>query len=154
MENRKTQATELSSYEIVFNLWAYAGEDGSILRLAVKPYVMQGDDTEKLALLRELSSTDFLSVSWEKVPANFKSTNPNGEVMHGVANASMLSDPNTHGVLFGKLLDRQEDALPEHLRSINGDYVRFRLEMPEAPLCVTTIVVEYEDGRLVPMVSR
>ena len=111
---------------------------------------MQGGDNEKLALLRSLSSTDFLSVQWDKVPSNFTSTNPDGDVLHGVAYASMLSDQNSHGALFGQLIDKLGDALPEQLRRINGEYVRFRLDLPEAPLCVTTIVVEYEDGRLAP----
>lgn len=32
-------------------------------------------------------------------------------------------------------------------------YKKFRMNLPESPLCVTTVVMEFEDGRLVPMVS-
>jgi hypothetical protein len=46
-------------------------ENGCIFRLAGKAYVMDGDDNEKLSLLRRLSATDFLSAAWHKVPSNF-----------------------------------------------------------------------------------
>ena len=73
----------LNEPEVVLNLWAYADEDGMIIRLAGKAYVMQGSDQEKLALLRQLSPTDFLSVAWAKVPSNFKVIHANGEEMEG-----------------------------------------------------------------------
>lgn len=44
--------------------------------------------------------------------------------------------------------------LPTQLRSLNGEYMPFRLELPEDPLCVTTQILEFEDGRQVPLVSN
>lgn len=71
MKNRDAAAHPLKNPEVVINLWAYSGEDGTILRLAGKTYVMQGTNAEKLALLRQLAASDFLSAPWHKVPANF-----------------------------------------------------------------------------------
>ena len=138
---------------MVINLWAYSGEDGTILRLAGKTYVMQGTDAEKLDLLRQLAATDFLSAPWHKVPPNFTIQHTEFGEMKGAAQASMISDPYYHQNLFGPLIEKLAQSIPEQARSINGEYVKFRLDLPEAPLCISTIVMEYEDGSLVPMVA-
>lgn len=70
-------ATEfhLDNPEVCLNLWAYVSEDGHIMRIAGKTYVLQGEDKDKLAALHLLAATDFLSTPWSKVPANFKHMN-------------------------------------------------------------------------------
>ena len=143
----------LDDPEVVLNLWAYASTDGYIMRLAGKAYVLQGEDDEKLTVLRLLSVSDFLSAPWCKVPTNFKMVNSNGVEMMGVAAATTLSDPYGHSHLFGPLIEEIAQSIPEQLQSIAGGYSKFRLELPENPLTVTTLVVEHEDGRLVPMIS-
>lgn len=153
MNYEKTHAHQLQAPEVVLNLWAYAGEDGYVMRLAGRAYVMEGDDEDKLALLRRLAKTDFLSAAWVKVPENFALNGPDGQKMRGVAHASMLSDESSHSFLFGPLIEELADGLPEQLRSIDGNYVGFKLELPQAPLTVTTTIIEREDGRLEPMVS-
>lgn len=153
MKYKQAHATELNVPGVVLNLWAYVDEGGYILRLAGKSYVMDGDDEEKLALLRTLSRTDFLSSEWCKVSTNFQITNPDGQTMTGVATPSMLSDPITHSHLFSGLLEKLASSLPDQLRSYEDGYQQFRLELPQDPLCVTTMVMEYDDGSLVPMVS-
>ncbi len=150
---KSAKAKELDEPEVVLNLWAYVDEGGYILRIAGKAYVLGGDDKSKLSLLRQLSGTDFMSAPWQKVPMNFSLTNADGEKMRGVAHASMLSDPDIQPNLFGSLMDKLASQIPEQIKSVNGEYELFKLELPEAPLCVTTTVIEYEDGRLVPMVS-
>lgn len=153
MKYRTASEQPLGAPEVVLNLWAYASADDYIMRLAGKTYVMQGEDEDKLALLRLLSATDFPSAPWCKVPANFKLINSDGSEMVGVAATSSLSDPYSHGHLFGSLIEDLAQALPEQLQSISGEYSQFRLELPENPLTITTLVVEHEDGRLVPMIS-
>lgn len=106
-----------------------------------------------IALLRLLSATDFLSVKWCKVPKNFKPKNPNGEEISGVAMASNLSDPISHGHLFRPLIEELVMSVPEQLFNYNGQYAKSRMELPEEPLMVTTVVIEREDGQLVPVVS-
>ena len=153
MKQAQTQARELRDPEVVLNLWAYADEAGYVMRIAGKAYVMDGDDGEKLMLLRHLSATDFLSAPWQKVPQNFSVVNEDGQKMQGVAHASLVADPDAQEPLFGPLMDSLAKGLPEQLRSLQGDYSKFRLELSDSPLCVTTVVMEYEDGRLEPMVS-
>jgi hypothetical protein len=153
MRQRIATENPLSDPEVVLNLWAYADEDGTILRLAGKTYVMQGSDEEKLAMLRPLATSDFLSVSWSKVPSNFNIQNIDNNEMSGVAHASMLTDRSYHDFLFGPLIEVLAQSVPEQLRSINGDYQKFRLEIPDEPLCISTIVLEKEDGNLVPLIA-
>ena len=153
MKHRQATARPLENSEVVINLWAYSGEDGTILRLAGKSYVMQGSDAEKLALLRQLAATDFLSAPWDKVPANFTIQDTDLGVMKGVAQASMIGDPYYHQNLFGPLIETLARSIPEQVRSVDGEYQTFRLDIPQEPLCVSTLVMETEDGSLVPMVS-
>jgi len=153
MKYATAKASPVAAPEVVLNLWAYVDEAGYILRLAGKSYVMEGDDDEKLAVLRALSRTDFLSAAWCKVPPNFEILEPNGQRITGVATASMLSDPISHSHLFSTLLQDLANSLPDQLRSHDGGYEQFRLNLPQDPLCVTTVVMEYDDGSLVPMVS-
>lgn len=150
---KHTEGISLDNPEVVLNLWAYVDEGGYIQRVAGKAYVLVGTDQQKLAVLRQLSGSDFLSAPWHPVPRNFRITNPDGEELIGVAHASMLPDPNTHPSLFGQLMDVLAKQLPTQLRSVDGEFKPFKLKLPEAPLCVTTQILEFEDGRQVPMVS-
>ena len=154
MRYEKAISHTLREPEVVLNLWAYTGEEGHIFRIAGKAYVMDGDDKAKLSLLRDLSGSDWLGTPWEKVPANFRLTGADGQVMNGVAHSSMLSEPTSHANLFGPLIEKLAKDIPEQMRAFNGNYVSFRLELPDEPLTVTTVVMEYEDGRLEPMVSK
>jgi len=153
MKHSETHAHSLQEPEVVMNLWAYADEAGNILRLAGRAYALEGDDEDKLAILRALAKTDFLATPWHKVPANFKMNGPDGKVMRGIAHVSMLSVESSHAELFRPLMDELESTLPDQLRCVGGDYAVFKLNLPDAPLAVTTVVMEYDDGRLVPMVS-
>lgn len=153
MKHRHAIARELENPEVVINLWAYSGEDGTILRLAGKTYVMEGTDAEKLALLRQLAASDFLSAPWHKVPAHFTIQHTDFGEMKGAAQASMIGDQIYHQHLFGPLIENLAQSIPEQVRSVDGNYQKFCLDLPEAPLCISTIVMEYEDGTLVPMVS-
>lgn len=56
-------------------------------------------------------------------------------------------------MMFGLLIESLAQSLPEQVCSANGEYRKFRLELPDNPLSVSTLVMEYEDGSLVPMVS-
>ena len=73
--------------------------------------------------------------------------------MKGVAHASLVSDQESHMALFGQLIDELERQVPEQLRCINGVYEKFRMNIPESSLNVTTVIIERGDGTLMPMVS-
>lgn len=154
MRHTRAIARPLNNPEVVVNLWAYSGEDGTILRLAGKTYVLQGNDADKLALLRQLATSDFLGATWHKVPAKFKISHHDYGVMEGAAQASMLSDQQYHETLFGPLIEHLARTVPEQLSCVDGEYKVFRLELPQEPLLVSTIVMENEDGTLVPLVSN
>lgn len=153
---RYPHATEqpLEQPEVVLNLWAYVTEKGQIMRISGKSYVLQGDDQNKLMLLRRLSATDFISAPWHKVPSNFKVITPEGQEIKGIAHASLLSDPLSHSHIFGPLLEKLANSIPEQLRCYQGEYKKFRLNLPDVPLAVTTVIIERDDGSLVPMISK
>lgn len=144
----------LSNPEVCVNLWAYADEGGYIARIAARSYVLDGDDEAKLAVLHQLAAADFLHAEWMGVSKQFVINGPDGERMEGIAHASMLGDGVTPGVLFAPLFDRLANDVPQQARTANGGYEAFRLELPEDPLTVTTVVMELDDGSLVPMLSR
>jgi hypothetical protein len=148
-----TSPRPLSNPEVVANLWVYADEAGYIARVAGKAYVLDGTDREKLDLLRRLATTDFLCAEWIAIPDNFGVIGPDGERL-GYAQLSVLSDEYSKSVLVGPLLEKLANSVPDQLKEVNGEYTIFKLEMPEAPLTVLTVVVEYPDGRLVPMLNN
>ena len=155
MRFQKTYAHSGQASEVVLNLWAYAdNKDGYVMRLAGRAYVMEGSDDDKLTLLHQLARSDFLAAPWVKVPANFAINNPEGQAMKGVAHASLVSIESSHAHMFAPLIESLAKELPDQVREVNGEYVSFKAELPQDPLCVTTVIIEHDDGRLVPMVSK
>lgn len=143
----------LRNPEVCVNLWAYADEGGYISRVAARAYVLDGDDDAKLRVLRSLAATDFLHAEWMRVLKQFVTIGPNGERMKGRAHASMLNDGATPGILFEPLFNKLEAGVPQQARAGSNGYEVFSLKLPESPLTITTVVMEFNDGRLVPMVS-
>lgn len=143
----------LKNPEVVANIWVYTDEAGCVGRIAGKAYVLDGSDREKLELLRRLAATDFLCAEWMPIPANFGIIGPEGERMR-YAQLSVISDEYSKSVLVGPLLEKLAESVPSQLRELDGEYQPFKLKMPEAPLTVLTVVIEYPDGRLVPMVNN
>lgn len=143
--------------EVVFNLWAYLGEDGYIMRLAGKAYVMKGSDTEKLTLLRMLSGSDFLSAQWDAhwddVAVGIASDSTPENQGNKLPDDSILSNPEGRKSLFGPLIDKLAKSLPEQVCTVNGDYQELSLKIPREPLCVSTVIRENEDGTFAPLLS-
>ena len=142
----------LTDPEVVANLWVYSDEAGNVARVAGKAYVLDGSETEKLALLRQLAATDFLCAEWIPIPESFGVISPSGERLR-YAQLSVLSDEYSKSILVGPLLEKLAESLPKQLRQVGEEYVPFVMEMPDAPLTVLTVVVEHADGQLVPMVN-
>ncbi|NML26162.1 hypothetical protein [Zoogloea dura] len=130
----------LSNPEVCLNLWAYADEGGCIARVAARAYVLDGDDDDKLSVLHRLAASDFIYSEWMRVSKQF--------AVHGAGGERMA------GVLFEPLFKRLEKSIPQQVRVGKNGYEAFSLSLPDDPLTVTTVVMEFEDGRLVPMVSR
>ncbi|AVF39992.1 hypothetical protein AL486_09950 [Pandoraea apista] len=150
---KNTSPRYLTNPEVVANLWVYADEDGYIFRLAGKAYVLDGNDEEKLAILRMLSATDFLSAAWVPVPANFSVTSSAGEEIRA-AQLSQLSYDLSSQQLVGPLLDKLAADIPEQAHASEDGYSVFSMKMPEDPLTVLTVVIEQSDGRLVPLLTN
>lgn len=139
--------------EIVLNLWAYSDEEGYIQRLAGKCYALHGTDAEKLSVLRSLAKSDYLSAHWEPVPKNYQLVNADGSALLGVATTNQVMDRDACAHLFGALINRLEALLPEQLLCSEGDYRGLQLKIPQEPLMITTVVIEQNDGRLVPVLN-
>lgn len=139
--------------EIVLNLWAYSDEEGYIQRLAGKCYALHGTDSEKLSVLRSLAKSDYLSAHWEPVPKNYRLVNTDGSELLGVATTNHVQDRDASAHLFGDLINRLEVTLPEQLLCSDGQYRVLQLKIPQEPLMITTVVIEQNDGRLVPVLN-
>lgn len=136
--------------EACFNLWAFVDQNTRIVqRISGKAYVLDGDDEAKLAVLKQLAPTDYLTAPWTAVPDHHVVWGPQGQSVRGAVFAADL-DP---GAVFGGVIDALS-MLPNQLRSVDGQYevCRFDASAAAVPLFVLTYVLEREDGRLVPQV--
>lgn len=153
-----TKPRPLRNPEVCVNLWAYADEGVCIARVAARAYALDGDDEVKLRVLHLLAATDFLHAEWMSASKQFVINCADGEEMKCVAHVSMLNDGMPPGVLFRPLFNKIETGIPQQARTANDGYESFSLKLPEDPLTVTTVVTtvvtEFDDGRLVPMVSQ
>nr|WP_314899162.1 hypothetical protein [uncultured Deefgea sp.] len=140
--------------EVVINLWAYSDEDGNIQRLAGKSYALHGTDTEKLNILRCLARSDFLTAKWIPVAKNFTLVGPNGESMQGITSTAVLRTPNGHADLFAELIEHLAKTVPAQLVvcPTNG-YRQIHPKLPDEPLAITTVVIEQQNGQLVPVLN-
>jgi len=139
-----------STAEICLNLWYYVDDSGVVLRLAGKAYALSGTDEEKLATLTCLAGTDHLTATVGSVPEHFVFSSRHGE-LRGAIPASVIFDD--HGAVFGPLMDQIERELPKGIRSVNDSYEQFTVQLPQAPLCVTTAVFEQHNGELIARVT-
>lgn len=139
--------------ELVFNLWATIdGGLGYIYALAGKAYRISGTDQEKLGVLKSLAATDYTTAKRYRVPDRFAIQYTNGTEKKGYADIGTVSNP--HAQLFEDIFKNLEHELPPtHHYDING-YSGCSQEIPDAPLCVTTILHEDDSGNIHPIVSQ
>jgi len=143
----------LRNPEVVAYLWVYADEAGDVSRVAGKAYVLDGSDRQKLDVLRRPAITDFLSTEWMPITESFGVVGPDGERLR-CAQLSVLSHEYSKLALVGPLLKNLASSVPKQLHEVNDEYRRFKLQIPELPLTVLTVVIEYSDVRLVRMRSN
>lgn len=140
-----------SGAEICVNLWCFVDDTGIVLRIAAKAYALTGTDEQKLIALHLMAGTDHLTATQGKVPSKFVVDTENGEFRGAVPLSVCYT---AQGGVFGPLMDQIEKELPECIRSVADNYQRFKMTMPEDPLCVTTAVYERADGELVARVGK
>lgn len=136
--------------ELCINAWYYTDHMRVVMRLAVKVYALRGSDEEKLTELRRLAATDHLTATMGQVPKNFTLVLPDGQLQGAVTHEHMKQDPMT---VFEDLFTEIEKELPDLIVSVNDNYERRRMKLPEPFLWVCTPVFESQDGILNAQVS-
>jgi len=140
--------------ELVFNLWATLdGGLGYIYALSGKAYKVSGNDQEKLAILKMLAATDYITAKRYRVPDRFAVQYPNGVKKTGYADLGAVSDP--HAQLFESIFKNLEHELPPIPKfDPMGNNIGVPQQVPDAPLCVTTILYEDDRGNIHPIISQ
>lgn len=140
------------SRELAISLWAICDLGlGIIYALAGKVYSVEGTDAEKLAVLKSLSATDYVTAKRHHVPSRMKIIRPDGTSKKGVATLRAIQDPDA--MLFEELLRSLEQDLPP-LPDFSGVETRaVRQVIGNSPLTVTTILCEDEHGAIRPIIT-
>lgn len=151
MEYKKARpASDPEQLEVCVNLWWFVDNDsGLVFRVSGRGYALSGDDASKLQILKKLSLTDFHLAEIHKIPKRFTLTSEHG-IIEGVVPASAIKQ---YPEIFEPVYLKIEEELPEQVRSVDGEYQFYKLQVPKEPLCIITCVVEGHDGSLTPMIS-
>jgi hypothetical protein len=138
--------------EVCINLWYFMDEtSGVIYRTSGRAYALCGTDEEKLAALNLLAATDFHVAQVFKIPPNFKVTTPDGELVGATLPQAIRE---SHAAMFEPVFKGLDKDLPHQMHSRNGSPEKYKLNISENPLCVTTCVLEDEQGNLTPLISK
>jgi hypothetical protein len=137
--------------EICLNCWYFTDSTGVVLRIAAKGYALTGTDDEKLAVLRALSATDYLTVKAARLPERFVVTT-DGQSFRGAAPAAVLQENAIP--YFDDLIAQIASSLPPVIHAIDDVPLVFRMELHEPFLWVSTCVYEEQDGSLIARISR
>ncbi len=145
--------TAVINPEVCINLWAYLDEQaGYISRVAGRGYVLTVTDNEKFATLHMLAKTDFLIAPWLPIPKNVKVVTENG-TLNGMTTPAVLNESSSFNTIFEQVFSQIDQAIPKQLKFNDSNYEEFCLKVPNEPLYVLTTIIEYDDGRLEPIIS-
>ena len=140
-----------SAAEVCLNLWYFVDDSGVVLRLAGKAYALTGSDDQNLAALHLLSGADHLTATQASVPGHFRFVSEHGELTGAIPVSAIHQ---SHGDVFGPLINQIERELPRCIRSVADNLEQFVMKSPPDPLCVTTAVYERADGELVARLCK
>ena len=101
-------------HEVIMNLWYVRDEEGIIYSLRAKAYVAGGSDEEKLKLLQERASLDYLIAEPFEIPTRFHVTigaSGGGKKMP-VGHVSMLQTLDSPIALFEDAIKGIETRFP------------------------------------------
>ena len=142
----------MDEVEVVANLWWVLDEQsGLVYRLAGRAYVMSGTEAHKISLLRALSTTDYLAAQMFQVPMSFIVT-AGEETRAGYCLPSTIADYKEK--VFAEVLEQLDKTMPLQASFTVGQEKSFRMKLPENPLCITTPLIEDEDGVIKPQVKQ
>jgi len=143
---------ENMSAELVVNLWAfYDSSNAVVYALAGRAYALDGEDREKLAVLRNLSRTDYVTATRHRVPSRFKIHDGSGAVRSGVCTLNAVADSNAQ--LFEEVFRGVESELPPLPDFSGAEFRAIPQKLPQDPLCVTTVLYEDEFGNIRPIIN-
>jgi hypothetical protein len=142
----------IMNQELVFNFWAiYDAGTCLVYSLAGKAYNLSGSDAEKLALLKKLSATDYITAKRYKLPDRFQVSYTDGTEKKGVTFLNTVHDPNAQ--LFEEMFRNLEPELPPLPDLSGSDYKEIKQKIPDDPLCVVTVLYEDETGSIRPIIT-
>lgn len=97
--------------ELVLNLWAiYDASSGFVYALSGKAYSLSGTDDQKLAILKTLSATDYVTVKRYEIPKRFAVNFADGSRREGITFLNAVEDPS--GILFEEMFEKIESEFP------------------------------------------
>ena len=138
--------------ELVINLWAiYDASTGLVNSLAGRAYNIHGSDKEKLALLKNLSATDYVTAKRYNVPKRFKVVCPDGTEKTGVTFLNLVNNPNAQ--LFEDIFRNIESELPPIPDFSTSEFQHVKQKLPDDPLCIITVLYEDEVGGIRPIIT-
>jgi hypothetical protein len=116
-----------------------------------KAYNMAGTDVEKLALLKQLSATDYVTATRYELPERFTIVCADGAVKERVTLLNAVSDPGAQ--LFESVFRNIEKGLPVIPDFSAGEGEGIPQKIPQDPLCVTTVLYEDDGGNIRPIIT-
>ncbi|MDO6462173.1 hypothetical protein Q4485_15795 [Granulosicoccaceae sp. 1_MG-2023] len=141
--------------ELVANIWPVADAGTGIVgRYLMRAYAMDAEDSVISTVLNSLAPTDFRIAREFVIPERFKVCSPYGT--------------EESAVLIGEFHRYQQEILKEGFAALEQDYVKVQgidltqgqprvvnviPRFPEAPYTVVTVLLETEDGQLVPQLN-
>ena len=140
----------MENAEIVVNLWYVVDKDSRLVyRLMGRAYALAGTDQQKTALLKTLARTDYLTAQQFSVPKRFI-VSSNTQTMEGFCHTRTLHENSAN--VFEEVFARLEKELPPLIRFVAGEGQATPATLPPNPLCVTTALIEDDNGILTPRV--
>lgn len=133
----------MENTEIILNVWYIYDDSGFIYSLRARCYVGSGSDEEKLALLRQFATTDYLIAQPFPVPKRFHTTLVRDGGVQEKVPVVHLSDIEALGgpqVLFEEAFVALEKQLPAQTNRTIG----------QQPLLCMTPLIGGDDGEIKP----
>ncbi|MCX8155961.1 MAG: hypothetical protein N3J91_05870 [Verrucomicrobiae bacterium] len=136
--------------ELCVNLWYYLdAQTGLVFLVSGRVYTLGGTREEKRRLLGLLAETDFRTAPTFALP-------PHAQLMEsGLDAGEGLMLPEMVDLFHSEVFAPVWEHLWEELATVGGGEepaLGWTWPVPGCALCLTTCIVEYEDGRLEPLV--
>jgi hypothetical protein len=151
LRNEPTSGMSHKDAEICLNCWYFGDDTGVVLRIAAKAYALSGNDDEKLAVLKALSTTDHLTATHAKVPDRY-SLSMDGQIFRGAVPTVTMQENAIH--YFDDLIEELTQNFPRNIHAIHHQPRAFQMKLTEPFLWICTYVHEAQDGSLIARVSH